>query len=134
VTDDRFQFAAQVRWSDPDQMGHINHTRYLTYFEDARLAFVASGPKREGGHAYIAARITVDYLYPVKFRQGLTLDVHQWVGRIGTTSFTLLGELLDGAQQVARSEVILVAYSYPDDAKRPLTDEEREFLSRYVAR
>jgi acyl-CoA thioester hydrolase len=113
-------------------MGHINNTRYLTYFEDARLAFVASGPKRDEGQAYIAARIAVDYLFPVRFRQGLTLDVQQWVGRIGTTSYTLHGELFDGAQPVARSEVVLVAYTYPDDGKRPLTDEEREFLSRYV--
>jgi acyl-CoA thioester hydrolase len=132
VTDGRFHFAVQVRWSDPDQMGHVNHTRYLTYFEDARLAFVARVPERVKGQAYIAARVAVDYLYPVKFRQGLTLDVHQWVGKIGTTSFSLLGELFDGSMPVARSEVVLVAYSYPDDAKRALSEPERAFLSRYV--
>ena len=32
---------AQVRWSDPDRLGHVNHARYLSYFEDARMALLA---------------------------------------------------------------------------------------------
>ena len=135
MTSDRYRFSAQVRWSDPDQMGHINHTRYLTYFEDARLA---AGRSPSGGR-----RDERPGLHRGPDRGGLPVPGQvppgpdaatssTWVGRIGTTSCTLLGELFDGEQAVARSEVVLVAYSYPDDAKRPLTDEERAFLSRYV--
>ena len=48
-------YEAQVRWSDADIMGHVNHARYLSFFEDARMtllatspAGLASGPSRTG--------------------------------------------------------------------------------------
>jgi acyl-CoA thioester hydrolase len=125
-------FTAQVRWSDPDQMGHVNHAKYLTYFEDARIAFVSGMPRPSGGLGFIAARVACDYLAPVEFRQGLTLQARSWVGRIGSTAWTLWGELFDGERRVARSEVVMVGYSYPDASKRELTVEERAYLARYV--
>ena len=32
-----------LRWSDPDLLGHVNHARALSLFEDARLDM---GPAR----------------------------------------------------------------------------------------
>ncbi len=127
----RRRYEAQVRWSDPDQMGHINHARYLSYFEDARMDLLARSPSGLAGstedRGYIAARVAVDYLYPVRHRAGLVLRVETWVSRIGRTSWTLLAELFDGDQPVARCEAVMVAYSYADNAKRPLDDDERSY-------
>jgi acyl-CoA thioesterase FadM len=47
-TGKRELYQAQVRWSDPDQMGHINHARYLSYFEDARMRLLAASPGDRG--------------------------------------------------------------------------------------
>jgi acyl-CoA thioester hydrolase len=117
-------------------MGHVNHSRYLTYFEDGRFALLSDSPSAVAGgpgdRGYIAARVAVDYLYPVEFRPGLELEVHTWVGRVGTTSWTFLAEMLDGDQTVARSETVMVAYSYVDRRKRPLDDDERAYFERYV--
>jgi acyl-CoA thioester hydrolase len=133
----RAEYLAQVRWSDPDQMGHINHARYLSYFEDARMALLGSSPSGVAGGAddrgYIAARVAVDYLYPVEFRPGLVLRVETRAGRIGTSSWTLLAELYDGDQLVARSECVVVAYSYGKRAKRPLDDDERAYWKPFLA-
>jgi len=128
-------YHAQIRWSDPDTLGHVNHARYLSYFEDARMALLAASPSGVPGtpddRGCIAARVAVDYLAPVAFRPGLTLRVETAVARVGRTSWTLLQQLYgpDAAGPVARCECVLVAYSYDDAKPRPLDDDEREFWS-----
>jgi acyl-CoA thioester hydrolase len=129
-------YHAQVRWSDPDTLGHINHARYLSYFEDARMTLLSSSPSGLAGapddRGYIAARVAVDYLYPVEFRPGLMLRVETAVGRIGSSSWTLVAQMYDGERVVARSESVLVGYSYGKRATRTLGEDEREFWTRYL--
>ncbi len=95
------------------------------------MALLATSPSGLAGSAhdrgYIAARVAVDYLVAVQFRPGLTLQVRTWVGRVGTSSWTLPAELLDGEVMVARAECVIVAYSYADQRSRPLDDDERAF-------
>ena len=132
---------AQVRWSDPDTMGHVNHARYLSYFEDARMALMATSPSGLAGapagrghddRGYIAARVAVDYVSAVEFTPGLTLRVETWVSRVGRSSWTLLAEMFDGDAVVARSECVIVAYSYEQRRSRPLDDDERTFWEGLV--
>jgi acyl-CoA thioester hydrolase len=112
-------------------MGHVNHARYLSYFEDARMALLATSPSGLAGakddRGYIAARVAVDYLAAVEFTPGLTLRVETWVEKVGTRSWTLLAELVDGDTVVARCECVIVAYSYEQRRSRPLDDDERAF-------
>jgi acyl-CoA thioester hydrolase len=141
-------FEAQVRWSDPDQLGHVNHARYLSFFEDARMMLLAASPTglpgaRHAGNGWssldgserstspdrgcIAARVAVDYAAPVEFRPGLTLRIESSVAAIGTTSWTLAQRMFDGDTQVAHCECVLVAYSYAERKPRPLEDDERAY-------
>jgi acyl-CoA thioester hydrolase len=118
-------------------MGHVNHARYLSYFEDARMALLACSPTgvpgAPGHRGCIAARVAVDYLAPVDFTPGLTLTVKTAVGRVGTSSWTLLQELYaDSGALVARCECVLVTYSYADAKPRPLDDDERVFWQRLL--
>jgi acyl-CoA thioester hydrolase len=126
---------AQVRWSDPDQLGHVNHARYLSYFEDARMRLLATSPAGMPGtpsdRGCIAARVAVDYAAPVEFRPGLTLRVETAVAAIGTSSWTLEQRMYDGDTFVARCECVLVAYSYADRKPRPLDDDERAFWQEH---
>lgn len=125
------EYLAQVRWSDPDQLGHVNHARYLSYFEDARMSLLAGSPAGMPGapsdRGCIAARVAVDYAAPVEFQPGLTLRVETTVAAIGTSSWTLDQLMYDGDTLVARCECVLVAYSYADRKPRPLDDDERAF-------
>jgi acyl-CoA thioester hydrolase len=131
-------YLAQVRWSDPDTMGHVNHARYLSYFEDARMTLLASSPAGlagagDGDRGYIAARVAVDYQYPATFRPGLMLRVETRVSKIGTTSWTFDQRMYDGEQPIARCECVLVGYSYATEKPRPLAEDERAFWARYQA-
>ncbi len=129
-------FDVQVRWSDPDQLGHVNHAKYLTYFEDARMAVVAHAPTGVPGSATkgcIAARVAVDYRRQVNFAPGLMLTVRTTVGRIGTSSFTLLQKLyLPGSDEpAAECECVLVAFDYAANKPRPLDDDERAYWAGF---
>jgi acyl-CoA thioester hydrolase len=127
---------AQVRWSNPDRLGHVNHARYLSYFEDARMALLARSPSGMPGspsdRGCIAARVAVDYAAPVEFRPGLTLRIETTVAAVGTSSWTLAQRLYDGDALVASCECVLVGYSYADRKPRPLDDDERAFWQEYA--
>ncbi len=81
-------------------MGHVNHARYLSYFEDARMTLLATSPAglagADGDRGYIAARVAVDYQFPATFRPGLMLRVETRISRIGTTSWTFDQRMYDG--------------------------------------
>ncbi len=123
---------AQVRWSDMDIMGHVNHARYLHFFEDARMALLAVSPAGLAGSAagdrgYIAARVAVDYQSPAEFRPGIMLRVETRISRIGTTSWTFDQRMFDGDTAIAKCECVLVGYDYAGGRPRPLADDERAF-------
>jgi acyl-CoA thioester hydrolase len=70
----------QLRWSDPDSLGHVNHARALSLLEDARLA-MANGTQGDAG--LILARLEVDYLRQLYYRTGERLCVRSVVTRLG---------------------------------------------------
>jgi acyl-CoA thioester hydrolase len=133
VTEHRYE--AQVRWSDADIMGHVNHARYLSYFEDARMELLAAGPMglagTPGDRGYIAARLAVDYESPATYRPGLMLRVDTVVSRMGTSSYTFTQRMSDDGTAIATCECVLVAYSYDAAKPRPLDDDERAYLARF---
>ncbi|MGA8114039.1 MAG: thioesterase family protein [Actinocatenispora sp.] len=136
MTQAQHRHRVQVRWADSDSLGHLNHARYLSLFEDGRMALLSGSPTGLAGtpddRGCIAARVAVDYLSPVLYRPGLALDVRTWVSRVGNTSWTLLAELSDDGQPMARCECVMVAYSYVDAKPRTLDPDERAFWSEYL--
>jgi acyl-CoA thioester hydrolase len=118
-------------------MGHINHARYLSYLEDARMELLSTSPSglagaADGDRGYIAGRLSIDYRHPAMYRPGLVLRVETWVSRIGTKSWTFAHRLLDADTVVAESECVVVAYSYLDAKARPLDPDERAFWEMYL--
>ena len=121
------QHPVQLRWSDPDMLGHVNHARALSLVEDARLAMAGGG---SGG--LILARLEVDYLRQLYYRVGERLCVRSVVTRLGTKSFTVQQELLQDDAVAIRAVAVMVAFDFSADASRPLTDEERAHWSSFL--
>lgn len=130
----RHEHSVQLRWSDPDSYGHVNHARALSLLEDARLAVAADAPRSEPARLpdIILARLEVDYLRQLYYRVGELLTVRSWVARIGTKSVTLRQELIQDGVPAIRADGICVVFDIRTDTSRPLTDEERAFWSRYL--
>jgi acyl-CoA thioester hydrolase len=124
----RHEHPVQLRWSDPDMLGHVNHARALSLLEDARLAVVDGQP----GGSLILARLEVDYLRQLYYRVGERLCVSSWVSRLGTKSLTLRQELLQDGEVAIRADVVMVQFDYETDASRAMTDDERAHWSRFL--
>ena len=120
----------QLRWSDPDSLGHVNHARALSLLEDARLAMAEEA---QGGVGLILARLEVDYLRQLYYRTGERLCVRSVVTRLGSKSFTVRQELLQDDEVAIRADVVMVLFDFATDISRVMTDQEREFWSRYLA-
>jgi acyl-CoA thioester hydrolase len=126
----RHEHPVQLRWSDPDSLGHVNHARALSLIEDARLAMGA----RKADHRVdlILARLEVDYLRQLHYRSGERLVVRSWVSRLGTKSFTVRQELVQDDEVAIRADAVMVQFDYASDSTRPMTDDERAHWSRYL--
>jgi acyl-CoA thioester hydrolase len=130
----RHEHAVQLRWSDPDSYGHVNHARALSLLEDARLALAGEAPAVAAGRQpdIILARLEVDYLRQLYYRPAERLCVHSWVARVGTKSFTVRQELVQDDQVAIRADAVCVLFDFGTDSTRAMTDDERAYWSRYL--
>jgi acyl-CoA thioester hydrolase len=126
------QHEAQLRWSDPDSYGHVNHARALSLLEDARLAIGAEAPDAAGNKpGLILARLEVDYLRQLHYRPGDRVLVRSWLVRLGTKSFTMRQELAQDGEVAIRVDAVCVLFDYATDRSRPMTADERAFWGRF---
>jgi acyl-CoA thioester hydrolase len=79
----------------------------------------------------VVARAEVDFIEPI-YDGGRFVDVEISVEKIGNTSFVLLYTISDGGKVFAKLKTVQVAVSMETKKSRPLTDAEREFLTRYI--
>jgi acyl-CoA thioester hydrolase len=67
-----------LRWGDLDAAGHVNNSRFFTYFEEARVDWLAAtldGPLfTESGP--VIAHATCDYKQPLTYPATLVIDVY----------------------------------------------------------
>ena len=116
----------EIRWSDLDPYGHVNHAVFLTYLEEVRDEWLARivGDDALG---YVVARVEIDY------RRELTQSDDRVVARIrldslGTSSVRTLEELIVSDDVLAaEAKTVLVACD-EQHRPRPLTDAERAAL------
>lgn len=117
-----------LRWHDADQLGHVNHTLYLSYMSEARdrLGVTALGPRAM--EEFVVARIEIDYLAEVRLAD-------EWVTarsrllRVGTSSIRTADEVVrpDGTV-AAHAESVSVLTDRAALRSRPFTAEERAAL------
>ena len=126
---------AHVRWDDLDGFGHVNNASYLTYIQEARANFTWYSRKEAGLEPVfsdmVVGRAEVDFIVPI-YEGGFDLDVAIWVAKIGNSSFDLVYELISPLGLHARGRTVQVAVSMETKKSRPLTQEEREFLTGYL--
>ena len=125
----RHEHPVQLRWSDPDSLGHVNHARALSLIEDARLAMAEGAP---GDRGLILARLEVDYLRQLYYRVGERLCVRSTVTRLGTRSLTVRQELVQDDEVAIRASAVMVLFDFATDTSRAMTDDERAHWSRFA--
>jgi acyl-CoA thioester hydrolase len=79
----------------------------------------------------VVAKAEVDFLVPI-FDGGRFVDVDLWVESIGNSSFSMIYEIKDEKKSYARVKTVQVAVDESVAKSRPLNDEERAFLHKYL--
>ncbi len=126
-----------IRFADADALGHVNHARFLTYCEEARIAFLDDLAAGHGasdelmGRGLIVARVEVDYLRPL-FPRREPVEVTVAVEHLGTRSFTLSYDVRQDGALASRVRTVVVAYDYAAASSRELTAAERRLLAAHV--
>jgi acyl-CoA thioester hydrolase len=123
----------QVRFRDLDPMGHVNNAVFLTYLEQARVAFLEQHGLSVGldDMNLIVARVEIDFRAPV--RLGQEVEVAARATRFGTKSFDLGYELTVDGTTVAEAKSVQVAYDYGRREPVTIPADWREKLSAVAA-
>jgi acyl-CoA thioester hydrolase len=126
-----FVHSLQVRFRDLDAYNHVNNAVYLTYFEEARIAFVTAigmrslfSPER----STVIAHAEVDYRAPAQL--GDLLDIEVTVGEVRKTSYELNYRIVrrsDG-RLIATGKTVQVCFNFVLNAPTRLPEEWRRLL------
>ena len=131
----RFRFDCPVRWSDMDVYGHVNNARFLTLYEEARVAFMFVGGRERGLTSFeegiVIARHEVDYLRPVDYADPVRVEL--WVEELRPSRFVLGYELFDRDAVASRARSVCVPFDLEKGRPRRLSAAEREFLTPWLA-
>ena len=117
-----------------DAYGHVNNARFLTLYEEARVAMFFVGAREHGLGSFeegiVIARHEVDYLKPVDY--GDSVRIEMWIAQLRAASFTVSYEMFDEGVLASRAKSVCVPYNLTEGYPRRLSDPEREFLAPYV--
>ena len=120
----RSQNKQYVRWGDLDAFGHVNNATYLVYAQEARYAWSKM-------IEMVVARAEVDFVAPI-YVGDIYIDIEIWVHSIGNSSFGVTYVMKNGEELLARVKTVQVTVSMETKKSRPITDTEREFLTKYL--
>jgi len=128
-----FVHEERVRFRDLDPMGHVNNAVFLTYLEQARVAFFSEMGAGSGleDMNMVVARVEIDFKAPVRLGQEVAISVR--ASRFGTKSFDLDYELRVDGELVAVAKSVQVAYDYNLREPVPVPAEWREKLTAVPA-
>ncbi len=135
MTPYRFNFPVSVRYGDLDPQWHVNNTRFLTFSEQARFAYLMELGLFDGKSFWdlplIVADVHCRYLVPID--PGVSVNVFTGVDSIGNKSL-VIGTVITSLDESiihARIETVMVAYDYHTKTSVPVSDELRSIFENY---
>lgn len=106
-------------------MGHVNNAVFLTYLEEARIAYLL--PFGAEVPHMILARVEIDFRAPL--RMGDEIDIGVRPSTVGTKSFELEYELRTGETVAAEAKTVIVSFDYESGRSVELPEAWREALA-----
>ena len=138
MTHFNFYHPVEVRYGDLDPQGHVNNAKHLTYFEQARIAYMVKLGLFTKDQSFmeigvILADVHITYLEPVYFGQHIKVGVH--AEKLGNKSMTWAQNIVDAdtGKELAKGEVIMVMYDYKEEKTINIPHEWREKIKAFEA-
>jgi acyl-CoA thioester hydrolase len=135
VKENMSRVTLRVRSSEVDQQGIVFNSRYLEYVDVGLTEFLRQrgidllDTARRGHFDIVLARATLDYRSPASLDQ--LLDLHTWLVRMGTKSFTVGCEFYPSKVAeplLVQAEMVYVSYDATSRTTKPIPDDIRELL------
>ncbi len=122
-----------LRFSDEDNMGHINNVAYAAYVEQARVAFIDAFLKSQGGGNidYVLVHVHIDFQNEMHFPG--TVDIGARLIRIGNKSITTGYGLFKDGENVATAGSVNVFFDTKNGKTIPIPDNLRSILGKELA-
>lgn len=126
-----FKTTIEPRFSETDSLGHINHTVFPVWFNDARkdlfkLIHPSLTPK---DWPVILAHINVDFFHQAHYETNVLINTG--VTKIGTKSFTVVHEAWQQDTLIARGEAVMVWYDYQQQESGAIPEEIKSLLAKH---
>ncbi len=136
MPDFHFHTPIEIRYADVDAQGHVNNAVFLTYFEQARIAYLIQLGLFSKDQAFldvgiILADAHVIFLAPIQWSMQVTAGAR--VTRLGNKSMNMEYELKEttGQTPLATGSSVLVAFDYRKQETIPLPEAWREKISEF---
>ncbi|MBM4423551.1 MAG: acyl-CoA thioesterase [Chloroflexi bacterium] len=134
MTDFRFSTPLEVRYSDLDAQGHLNHAKYFSFMEQARFKYILalglwSDTDDFNAVGQIVAEAACAYKRPVMLGQVVEVGVR--VSRVGNKSMIMEYEMRVEGEEVAAGRTVQVAYDYSAGQSIPIPPEWRTKIEAF---
>ena len=136
MSDYHFFHPIEVRYGDLDPQGHVNNAKHLTYFEQARVAYMIELGLFTKDQSFmeigvILADVHITYHAPIYFGQNIKVGVR--AAKLGNKSMTWEQNILDADtdKELARGQVLVVTYDYQTGKTIPIPQEWREKIGEF---
>jgi acyl-CoA thioester hydrolase len=131
-----FVYPIEVRYADLDPQGHVNHARFLSYIEQARINYLLKLGLFKMGQSFldvgiIIADAHITFFAPVFFGQQVRIALG--VTRLGNKSLTMEYRLFDAetGTDLAVASTVLVTFDYRQNKSIPIPDFWRKTISEF---
>src|SRR5512147_2175871 len=136
MSDYHFYHPVEVRYGDLDPQGHVNNAKHLTYFEQARIAYMIELGLFTKDQSFmkigvIVADVHITYLAPIYFGQNIKIGVR--TARIGNKSMTWEQNIMeaDSGKELSKGELVIVTYDYEIEKTISIPQEWRERIMQF---
>ncbi len=131
-----FSYPVAVKFSEIDLAGVVFNSHYLTWCEDAKMAFLGElgfGPYwfTEHDHLALVRHAEIDWVASLKPLD--RADIRVGVERVGTSSFTLRHEIWRSGDDPIRTATCVITYVWFDRVRGDKAPLDEAFRTRLDA-
>lgn len=133
------KISIKVRFSDLDAMGHVNNASYLSYLEEARLAYYNHVMNMDTNNLEfnaVVARIEIDYVDQI--RLGDEVEVYTRTSKIGNKSSDVEHLVVvtnnNKKEIAAKAFTKLVSFDYKMGESVPVSEETKRIIQEFEKR
>lgn len=129
----RFKMKLDVRWSDLDQMQHVNNAVYHTYIEQARIYYFNELNLDWQKYNFILASTKMDFVKPIVFPADAY--VYTRCTKFGTKSFEMQYMVTNMENHLEQMSAVatttLVMFDYATQTSQPVPESFKQIICNF---